>query len=103
MTMPILRTLGLAAGAALLLSFALPAAAQDCATYLQQVEAALQTANVSGEADEATIPFTDGADMDNLADGEFFILRIFRNGDDVADDMSNDAELWYKGLVIRET
>ncbi len=49
MTMPILRTLGLAAGAALILSFALPAAAQDCATYLQQVEAALQTANVSGE------------------------------------------------------
>lgn len=32
-----------------------------------------------------TIAFTDGADMDSLADGEFFVLRVRRNGGTAAD------------------
>lgn len=34
----------------------------------------------------ATITFTDGADMDSLADGEFFVLRLRRDVDDTATD-----------------
>lgn len=49
----------------------------------------------------ATITFTNGADMDDLAAGEMFILRCRRNGDDAGDTMSGDAELHF--IYIRET
>jgi len=44
----------------------------------------------SGNPKYAAITFTDGADMDNVAAGEFFILRMRRN---TADTMVGDAEL----------
>ncbi|MEO1198161.1 MAG: hypothetical protein AAFX39_02835 [Pseudomonadota bacterium] len=49
MTSAMLRALGVATGTAVLVSLALPAAAQDCASNIQQVESVLQTANLSGE------------------------------------------------------
>lgn len=56
-----------------------------------------------GQKTEFTIPFTNGADMDNLAAGETFILRIRRNATDGADTMTGDAELWADNIGIRET
>ena len=60
-------------------------------------------ASASGERSRQTITFTDGADMDSLADGESFILRIRRNASSGSDTMTGDAELWAWTLVIKET
>ncbi|WP_254509874.1 hypothetical protein [Anatilimnocola floriformis] len=51
-------------------------------------------ASASGELSYATITFTNGTDMDNLADGELAIVRVRRNGSHANDTMSGDAELW---------
>jgi len=59
------------------------------------------TASAAGEVDYAAITFTDGADMDSLAVGEMFILRITRDADNGSDDMSGDA--WLIAVEIRET
>lgn len=58
-------------------------------------------ASASGELSYDSITFTDGADMDSLADGEFFILRLRRNASDGSDTMTGDAEVL--GLVGAET
>lgn len=50
--------------------------------------------SLSGEISYASITFTDGADMDSWAEGEFAIVRIRRNAADAGDDMAGDAELW---------
>ena len=60
-------------------------------------------ATASGEWEYSTISFTDGADMDSLADGERFILRIFRDANNASDTMTNDAQLVWPSLVIRES
>jgi len=61
--------------------------------------------SASGEVTYDSIAFTDGADMDSLADGELFILRFTRdgNGTNGTDDMSGDFELWADSIVIEET
>jgi hypothetical protein len=51
-------------------------------------------ASVSGELSYPTITFTDGADMDNWADGELAIVRVRRNASHANDTMTGDAELW---------
>lgn len=57
---------------------------------------------VSGENSYDTITFTNGVDMDSLANGEMFILRIRRNASHANDNMTGDAELW--GVpTIKET
>lgn len=61
------------------------------------------TASASGERSRQTITFTDGADMDSLANGETFVLRIRRNASSGSDTMTGDAELWPFSLVIKET
>lgn len=48
-----------------------------------------------------TITFTSGADMDSVAAGEPFVLRVKRLPTDAADTMVGDAELWLP--VIKET
>jgi len=53
----------------------------------------------SGLVDVVSISFTDGADMDSVAAGELFRLKITR--DAVSDDAAGDAEL--HGIEIRET
>ena len=59
--------------------------------------------SASGELSYDNITFTDGADMDSVADGEAFILRLRRDADSTSatDDMTGDAEFF--SLVITET
>lgn len=61
------------------------------------------TASASGEVDYATITFTDGADMDSVAAGEVFLLKVTRdaNGTTSTDDMTGDMELVF--VEIKET
>lgn len=61
------------------------------------------TASASGERSRVTITFTNGADMDSVADGEAFILRIERVANNGADTMSGDAEAWLWTLCIKES
>ncbi len=49
----------------------------------------------------ATITFTDGADMDSLAAGEIFRLKVTRDADNGSDTVSGDVELLR--LHIKET
>lgn len=60
-------------------------------------------ASAAGEVKYTTITFSDGADMDSLAVGELFALRIFRDGDGTSgtDDMTGDARL--VAIEIKET
>ncbi|MFQ6027398.1 MAG: hypothetical protein ACE5Q6_07895, partial [Dehalococcoidia bacterium] len=53
----------------------------------------------SGFIDVVSIAFTDGADMDSVAAGEAFRLKVTR--DAASDTASGDAELW--AVEIRET
>lgn len=61
------------------------------------------TASASGEVDYATITFTDGADMDSIAAGEYFRMLITRDADGTTstDDMTGDMELVF--VEIKET
>jgi hypothetical protein len=57
-----------------------------------------------GEVDYTEITFTDGADMDSLASGEDFILRLKRQADDATNDtMAGDASVLFAGMTLRET
>lgn len=53
----------------------------------------------SGNVDVVTIAFTDGADMDSVAAGEMFRIRITR--DAASDTATTDGELHF--IVLRET
>ena len=53
----------------------------------------------SGLVDVASVAFTDGADMDSVAAGEGFRLKVTR--DATSDDATGDAELYW--LELRET
>ena len=53
----------------------------------------------SGNVDVVNVTFTDGADMDSVAAGDGFRIKVTR--DAVSDDATGDAELW--GVEIRET
>lgn len=61
------------------------------------------TASATGEVDYATVTFTDGADMDSIAAGEYFRMRITRdaNGTTSTDNLSGDMELVF--VEIKET
>jgi len=58
-------------------------------------------ASASGEVAYSVITFTDGADMDSVAAGEYFRLIITRDADNGADTLTDDAELVF--VEIRET
>lgn len=58
-------------------------------------------ASASGEVAYDTVAFTDGAQMDSVAVGESFRLRVTRNATTGADTMAGDAELFT--VEIRET
>lgn len=55
----------------------------------------------SGNVDIQAIPFTDGAQMDSLAVGEAFRLKITRDAANASDTMTGDAEL--VAVEIKET
>jgi hypothetical protein len=47
----------------------------------------------AGRLAYATITFTDGADMDSIAAGEAFRLRVTRDANNASDTMAGDAQL----------
>lgn len=49
--------------------------------------------SVIGEVSFESITFTSGADMDSVAAGDVFILRVQRKADDGADTLADDARL----------
>jgi hypothetical protein len=59
------------------------------------------TAGTSGQLVYTTITFTSGANMDSLAVGEDYRLRITRDATNGADTMSGDCQL--KSLELRES
>lgn len=65
----------------------------DSDSFAAANEATGATASASGEVQYTTITFNDGADMDSLAAGESFRLKIARDPADGSDDMVGDAEL----------
>lgn len=67
-----------------------------------QLNQAIDAASVSGEVKYFTITFDDGAQMDNIAAGEYFRLLLMRDAQDTTnDDMAGDAEFVF--MEIRET
>ena len=65
-------------------------------------QAATATASgTSGNIDIQAITFTDGAQMDSVAVGESFRLKITRDADNGSDTMTGDAEL--VAVEIKET
>ena len=63
----------------------------------------ITTASATGESKYTNVTFTDGADMDSLAAGESFRLKVQRDatGATATDSMTGDAELLR--VVVRET
>lgn len=59
------------------------------------------TASASGEVQYTNVTFTDGAQMDSLAAGESFRLKVTRDADNGSDTMTGDAELLR--VIVRET
>lgn len=59
--------------------------------------------SAAGELSYPTLTFTNGADMDSVADGEVFIFRLRRNATHANDSMTGDAEAWDGLLIGRES
>src|SRR3990167_3571526 len=61
------------------------------------------TASATGEVDYIAVTFTDGADMDSIAAGEVFLMKITRdaNGTTSTDNLVGDAEIVF--IEIKET
>ena len=79
----------------------------DSSNLLSSTYAAVNTVTTTTDGtardiNTSEITFTDGADMDSVAAGEYFRMLVTRDGADAADTMnSNDAELI--SIEIRET
>lgn len=58
-------------------------------------------ASATGEQQYTNITFTAGADMDDLAAGESFRLKVTRNQDSGTDDIASDVELLR--VIVKET
>jgi hypothetical protein len=58
-----------------------------------QASAAVTAPSASGEVSYDDITFDDGAEMDSVAAGESFRLKVIRDANNGADDLDNDAEL----------
>jgi hypothetical protein len=67
---------------------------QDADSFAtEQLSAAVTTNATSGIKNKSTITFTSGANMDSLAAGEPFRIKIARKPADAGDTMAGDAEL----------
>ncbi len=63
---------------------------------------AVDAPSAAGETIDFTVAFTNGADMDSAAAGEWYLLLLMRDAQDgTADDMSGDAQLI--GFEVKET
>lgn len=70
-------------------------------TYDYNNTGALTPASAAGEVVYDTLAFTDGADMDSVAAGEAFVLRVRRVPTDGNDNMTGDLRL--HSVEVRET
>lgn len=70
-------------------------------TYDYNNAGAATSASAIGELSVDTLTFTNGADMDSVAAGELFILRVRRVATDGGDTMTGDASLL--AVVGKET
>lgn len=70
-------------------------------TYDYNATGALTPPNVVGEVAYDTLTFTNGADMDGVVAGEYFILRVRRQYDDANDTLAGDISL--HAVEIKET
>lgn len=59
------------------------------------------TASASGEVKYSEITFTDGAQMDSIAAGEYFRMKVLRDANNGSDTLSGDMELVF--VEIKET
>lgn len=57
------------------------------------LSAATAAPGTLGHVDDVTITFTDGADMDSVAAGDLFRIRVSRDATNGSDTMTGDAEL----------
>jgi hypothetical protein len=74
----------------------------DSDGFASEINASAATApGTTGFVDIQSVAFTSGAQMDSLAVGEWFRIRIARKVADGGDTMTGDAELW--GIEIKET
>jgi len=73
----------------------------DVDSFAAAQTATSTTNGTSGIITKTTITFTDGAQMDSLAAGEAFRIRITRDANAAGDTMAGDAEL--HRVVVRET
>lgn len=73
----------------------------DADSFAADNTATSTTNGTSGILTTTTITFTDGADMDSLAAGEAFRIKITRDADIAGDTMAGDAEL--HRVVVRES
>ena len=73
----------------------------DADSFVGANAATSTTNGTSGIITKTTITFTNGADMDSLAAGEAFRLKITRDANAAGDTMTGDAEL--HRVVMRET
>jgi hypothetical protein len=75
----------------------------DTTAHTYDYNGSVDTApSVIGEVAYAAITFTDGADMDSLAVGEYFVLRVTRDPTpDSGTDVTGDASLHF--IEIKET
>ena len=66
----------------------------DTKSYAAAQSAVGTTATVSGEVAYTTIDFSNGAQMDSVAAGEYFRMKVLRDSDDPTDTINDiDTEL----------
>lgn len=73
----------------------------DADSFAAVQSATAAAPGTSGAVQYTTIAFTHGAQMDSVAAGELFRVRVSRDANNGADTMTGDAELL--GLELRET
>jgi hypothetical protein len=73
----------------------------DSDSFAADQTATTTTTGTAGIVTTTTITFTNGAQMDSLATGEPFRLRVTRDANDAGDTMTGDAELLR--VEVRET
>lgn len=73
----------------------------DSDSFAANNSATAAAPSTSGFIQYTTIAHTDGGEMDSLAAGELFRIRVTRDADNGSDNMSSDAQL--VALEIRET
>lgn len=73
----------------------------DSDSFASEQAATGTAAGTNGVVTRTSIAFTDGAQLDSLAAGDAFRLKVSRKAADGADTMSGDAELL--AVEVRET